>query len=187
MAAKTGRHFRSLASLLSRSCVFPGRADGMSPVDFCNHVLECAMFDHILIPTDGSELSNVAINNGVQFAKEINAKITGLTVTPPFHVVAIDAIQVSNTPDEYIKQSKELAERHLQVLKDAASKADVPCEVIHRVNEHPYEEIVKTAREQGCDVIFQASHGRRGISAVVLGSETNKVLTHSKIPVLVFR
>ncbi|HQS90139.1 MAG TPA: universal stress protein [Polaromonas sp.] len=159
----------------------------MSRADFCNDLVEFAMFEHILIPTDGSELSKIAIKNGVQFAKELNAKVTGLTVTPPFHFVAIDAIQVSNSPDTYTAQSQELAERHLQVLKDAARKAGVPCEVVHRVNEHPYEEIVKTAQEQGCDVIFQASHGRRGVSAVVLGSETNKVLTHSKIPVLVFR
>ena len=156
--------------------------------DFFNQSAKVlAMFRHILIPTDGSDLSKIAIENGVRFAKELNAKITGLTVTAPFHFVAIDAIQVSNSPDEYIRQSQQLAERHLQVLKDAASQAGVPCEVLHRVNEHPYEEIVKTAREQGCDLIFQASHGRRGINAVVLGSETNKVLTHSKIPVLVFR
>lgn len=63
----------------------------------------------------------------------------------------------------------------------------MPCELMHRIGEHPYEEIVKAAQEQNCDVIFQASHGRRGVSALVIGSETNEVLTHSKIPVLVFR
>lgn len=145
------------------------------------------MFKHILIPTDGSELSKLAIDNGVTFAKETNAKITGLTVTLPFHYFAIDAMQVTNSAEDYETNANKLAERNLRVLTDAASEAGVPCEVIHRVNEHPYEEIVKTAEDFGCDVIFQASHGRRGISALVIGSETNKVLTHTKIPVLVFR
>ena len=145
------------------------------------------MFKHILIPTDGSELSNLAIANGVKFAKEIDASITGLTVTPPFHNFSVDAMQVSSSVDDYDANAKEVARRNLRVLSDAAGKAGVSCEAIHRVNEHPYEEIVKTAQDFGCDVIFQASHGRRGIGALVLGSETNKVLTHSKIPVLVFR
>jgi len=73
------------------------------------------------------------------------------------------------------------------VIREAANAAGVECELVHRVSEHPYEEIVKTAQEQGCDVIFQASHGRRGVQALVMGSETHKVLTHTKIPVLVFR
>ena len=145
------------------------------------------MFKHILIPTDGSDLSKIAIENGVKFARELNARITGLTVTAPFHYFAIEAIQVGSSADDYLRHADEQAERHLQVLKDAAGKAGVPCEVMHRIGEHPYEEIVKAAQEQNCDVIFQASHGRRGVGALVLGSETNKVLTHSKIPVLVFR
>ena len=145
------------------------------------------MFKHILIPTDGSDLSKIAIENGVRFAKELNAKITGLTVTAPFHYFAIDAIQIGSSADDYVGHADAQAERNLKVLKDAASKAGVACELLHRVGEHPYEEIVKAAQEQNCDVIFQASHGRRGVSALVIGSETHKVLTHSKIPVLVFR
>jgi nucleotide-binding universal stress UspA family protein len=145
------------------------------------------MFKHILIPTDGSELSRIAIENGVQFARELNARITGLTVSPPFHYFAVDAIQVNSSTDDYLQHVNEKAERNLNVLKDAAGAAGVPCELMHRVGEHPYEEIVKTAQEQNCDVIFQASHGRHGVGALVIGSETNKVLTHSKIPVLVFR
>jgi nucleotide-binding universal stress UspA family protein len=80
-----------------------------------------------------------------------------------------------------------MAERHLAVLKDEASKAGVDCEVVQCSSEYPYEEIVKIAESRHCDVIFQASHGRRGVSALIWGSETQKVLTHSKIPVLVFR
>ncbi len=145
------------------------------------------MFKHILIPTDGSELSIVAVTQGIKLAKEINAKVTGLTVTMPFHFFAVDGMQVSDTAEQYEQDSKALALRNLQVIRDAASAAGVACELVHRVSEHPYEEIVKTAQEQGCDVIFQASHGRRGMRALVMGSETHKVLTHTKIPVLVFR
>ena len=156
--------------------------------DFFNQSVKAlAMFKHILIPTDGSDLSKIAIENGVRFAKELNAKITGLTVTVPFHYFAIDAKQVGGSADDYIGHADDQAVRNLNVLKDAADKAGVPCELMHRIGEHPYEEIVKAAQEQNCDVIFQASHGRRGISALLIGSETNKVLTHSKIPVLVFR
>ena len=145
------------------------------------------MFKHILIPTDGSELSNLAIAHGIKFANEINARVTGLTVTMPFHFFALDGMQIADTAEQYAKDSKALAMRNLTVLKDAASAAGVECELVHRESEHPYEEIVKTAQTQGCDVIFQASHGRRGMRALVMGSETHKVLRHTKIPVLVFR
>jgi nucleotide-binding universal stress UspA family protein len=145
------------------------------------------MFKHILIPTDGSELSNFAIANGVKFAKEINAKITGLTVTPPFHVFAVESLQVADTAEQYAVDAKALATRNLKVLKDAADLSGVDCEVLHRSSEHPYEEIVNTAQERGCDVIFQASHGKRGVRALIMGSETHKVLTHTRIPVLVYR
>lgn len=145
------------------------------------------MFKHILIPTDGSELSNIAIVNGVAFAKEINAKITGLTVTVPYHYIAYEALQVNDTPEQHAKDMRALAERNLNVIKEAAQQAGVACELVHCSSEHPYEEIVKTAHERGCDVIFQASHGRRGVRALIMGGETHKVLTHTKIPVLVFR
>lgn len=145
------------------------------------------MFKHILIPTDGTELSNKAVTNGVQFAKEINARITGLTVTPPFHYFGLDATQISATVNEYEDHAAAQAQRALTSLQEAAKAVGVQCQTLHCSSEHPYEEIVKTAEKQGCDVIFQASHGRRGIKALLLGSETHKVLTHSKIPVMVFR
>jgi len=145
------------------------------------------MFKHILIPTDGSDLSKMAVTQGVKLAKEINAHITGLTVTMPFHFFAMDGMQIADTAEQYAQDSKALAMRNLQVIRDAASAAGVECELMHRVSEHPYEEIVQAAQDQGCDVIFQASHGRRGMRALIMGSETHKVLTHTKIPVLVFR
>lgn len=145
------------------------------------------MFKHILIPTDGSSLSAIAIKNGVKFAKEIDARITGLTVTMPFHYYATDAMQINSTLDQYDTDAQKVATRNLSVLQKAALEAGVQCELLHRVNEYPYEEIVKVAKEKDCDVIFQASHGRSGAKAFLLGSETNKVLAHCKIPVLVFR
>jgi nucleotide-binding universal stress UspA family protein len=141
------------------------------------------MFKHILIPTDGSDLSNIAAVNGVTFAKEINAKITGLTVTVPYHYVAYEASQIDDTEEQHVKDMKMLADRNLSVLKEAAEKAEVECSLVHCSSEHPYEEIVNTAQERGCDVIFQASHGRRGVRALIMGGETHKVLTHtSSVP-----
>lgn len=145
------------------------------------------MFKHILIPTDGSELSKLAIQNGVRFAKEIDAKVTGLTVTRPFHYSGRDALQLSDSIEQYRAEARASAERYLSVVKEEANKAGVDCDLVHRSGEHPYEEIVKLAQEKNCDVIFQASHGRRGISALILGSETQKVLAHTKVPVLVYR
>ena len=145
------------------------------------------MFKHILIPTDGSEISAAAIESGVRFAKEINAKVTGLTVTTPFHIMAVESVTVLNDSQKYDANAKARAMYNLDVVKQAAEKAGVEYELVHASGEHPYEEIVRTAEEKGCDVIFQASHGRRGVQALLMGSETTKVLTHSKIPVLVYR
>jgi nucleotide-binding universal stress UspA family protein len=145
------------------------------------------MFKHILIPTDGSDLSAIAVKNGVRFAKEINAEITGVTVTTPFHFMAVDAMQFSSTPEEHAANARAQADKNLSVLKDEAAVAGVACKLVHRSGVHPYEEIVKTAQDHDCDVIFLSSHGRRGIAALLLGSETQKVLTHTKIPVVVYR
>jgi nucleotide-binding universal stress UspA family protein len=145
------------------------------------------MYKHILIPTDGSDLSNKAIRHAIALAKASNAKVTGITVTIPFHVFAMDPDTVTDTADSYKKRTNTVATKYLTQLKDAAAAAGVACAVIHAEHEHPYQAIIDAASKNGCDLIAMASHGRRGISAVVLGSETVKVLTHSKIPVLVYR
>ena len=145
------------------------------------------MYKHILIPTDGSDLSNKAIRHGVALAKAINAKVTGITVTIPFHVFAADPETVTDTLDSYRKRMSAAATKYLTQVKDAAAAVGVTCAVIVAEHEHPYSAIIDAANKNGCDLIVMASHGRRGISAVVLGSETVKVLTHSKIPVLVYR
>ena len=145
------------------------------------------MFKHILLPTDGSALSEMAIKKGVEFAKEINAKVSGLTVSKPFHVFTTDVTGLEDTKDTYAEDAKAIADKRLSVIEQAAKQARVSYEGVHKIGEHPWEEVIKTATERGCDVIFMASHGRRGVAALVIGSETNKVLTHTKIPVLVYR
>ena len=94
---------------------------------------------------------------------------------------------LTDTPDEYEKRIAALTGKYLKAAKDAATAAGVPCDVVHVEHEHPYETVIDTARKRGCDAIVMASHGRRGVSAIVLGSETVKVLTHSTIPVVVVR
>jgi nucleotide-binding universal stress UspA family protein len=145
------------------------------------------MYTHILIPTDGSALSEIAIRQGVAFARSIHARVTAITVSPTFHSFAIEPLILTDTPDEYRRECDARAERFLAVFTEAARAAGVPAETIHVFNDQPYDAIIETARARGCDLIFMASHGRRGVSALVLGSETIKVLTHSKIPVLVCR
>jgi nucleotide-binding universal stress UspA family protein len=132
-------------------------------------------------------LSNQAIRHGIALAKACNAKVTGITVTIPFHVLAMDPDTVTDTADSYKKRTSTAAAKYLAQLNDAAAAAGVPCTVINAEHEHPYQAIIDAASKNGCDLIAMASHGRRGISAIVLGSETVKVLTHSKIPVLVYR
>lgn len=145
------------------------------------------MYKNILIPTDGSELAGNAVKHGIIFAKEIGAKITVLTVTAPFHFFALDPQVVEDTPDQYKKHIQEHTAKMLGAIANSAKAAGVACETVQVEHEHPYQAIIDTARANGCDLIEMASHGRRGILAIVLGSETVKVLTHSKIPVLVHR
>jgi nucleotide-binding universal stress UspA family protein len=145
------------------------------------------MYKHILIPTDGSELSKKAVDHGIGLAKALNAKVTAVTVSEPFHVFAVEPSIVTDTPAEYKRHAAALASKYLQAAKDAAMAANVPCDVVQVEHEHPYEAIIDTARKKGCDAIVMASHGRRGVSAIVLGSETVKVLTHSNTPVVVVR
>ena len=144
------------------------------------------MYKHILIPTDGSDLSKKAIKQGAAFAKSLRAKVTAVTVTPTFHLIADEPLMFTAIED-YRKDSAVRAKKLLDVAKSAAKAAAIRFEGVHAVNDQPYAAIISTARKKGCDLIYMASHGRKGISALILGSETTKVLTHSKIPVLVCR
>jgi nucleotide-binding universal stress UspA family protein len=145
------------------------------------------MFEHILIPTDGSELSEAAIQKGIQLARNLNAKVTGFHVMLPFHVFTTRTEILKDSREEYERKSQIQAERFLGGIKKAAEKAGVSCDISCTMSDHPYEMIIKAADKKGCDLIVMASHGRRGVQGVLIGSETQKVLTHTKTPVLVVR
>ena len=147
------------------------------------------MYKHILIPTDGSELSRRAIAAGVKLAKSVGAKVTGFFAAPPATpVVYEDFLPVGYmTPEQHAQLIEKTAARYLEVIEKAAKAAGVACECVHVTNDFPADAILAAAKKQKCDLIFMASHGRRGLRGVLLGSETQKVLTHSKIPVLVYR
>jgi nucleotide-binding universal stress UspA family protein len=145
------------------------------------------MYKHILFPTDGSPLSEEAMRQGVALARSLGAKLTAVTVTPFFHTFAFDPGMITDTPDEYQRECEAFAAKTLGVAEAAAKAAGVPFRGLHIIHDQPYAAIIDAAQMNQCDLIFMASHGRKGVSALVLGSETTKVLTHSKIPVLVCR
>jgi len=145
------------------------------------------MYTNILIPTDGSELAGKAVEHGIDLAERIGAKVTVLTVLPPFHTFTTDTQMIEDTPVQYKARMQKQAANTLGAVTHAAQAAGVACEAVQVEHEHPYRAIIETAGSKGCDLIVMASHGRHGISAIVLGSETVKVLTHCKIPVLVQR
>ncbi|WP_088345339.1 MULTISPECIES: universal stress protein [Rhodomicrobium] len=145
------------------------------------------MYSHILLPTDGSEFALHAVRHGIELAKRLDAKTTAVIATPPFHTFTTDASMLEDTPDAYDTRTHDYAAKSLGAVADAARAAGVACETVHVENENPYQAIIDTAKAKGCDLIVMASHGRRGIAAILLGSETVKVLTHSTVPVLVHR
>ena len=145
------------------------------------------MFKAILIPTDGSELSEQAVRHGVALAKSIGARVVGLHVTLPLSAVAFAPMMVADTLERYQSETERFSAQCLAVIESEAKHAGVPSFCLSRGGEHPYQEIIEVAREMHCDAICMASHGRRGVAALMLGSETSKVLVHSTIPVLVVR
>jgi nucleotide-binding universal stress UspA family protein len=146
------------------------------------------MFKQILIPTDGSQLAQAAVRKGVEFAKTLGATVTIVTVSPPFELIAVDDPLVAmHTMEEYRKAEAKKAADILRAGEEYAKTQGVPCRTQHVWDDPPYLGITRAAKENNCDLICMASHGRRGIAALILGSETQKVLTHSTIPVLVWR
>jgi nucleotide-binding universal stress UspA family protein len=144
------------------------------------------MFKKILLPTDGSDLSAKSIAGGLEFAKALNAGVVGLTIVEPYSYSNLSEYR-PETLDDYEQRMMKVAAERLGKVADAAAKAGVPVETMTAQSFSPYEAIIDTAKAKGCDVIFMSSHGRKGLSAVLLGSETQKVLTHSTIPVMVYR
>ncbi len=145
------------------------------------------MYKNILIPTDGSAMSREAVVNGVKLAQAVGAKVTGFYAAPPATPIEYKGI----FPVEYVAPQKharlieKAAAEHLGFIENAAEAAGVACKTLHMTSDFPADAIVAAARREKCDLIFMASHGRRGLSGILLGSQTQKVLTGSPIPVLV--
>ena len=147
------------------------------------------MYKHIMIPTDGSELSDKAINAGVEFAKEIKARVTGFTAVPEYKLPSeIELMSRHGVSfEQYERDARHQAEAALQKIADRARAAGVEYDAEFAQSDRPHEAIVRAAQKRGCDLIFMASHGRRGISALLHGSQTQGVLANSWIPTLVYR
>ena len=147
------------------------------------------MFKHILIPTDGSPLSASAIKTGITIAKAFGAKVTGIRVYQPY---TISAYGEFGPRDDVVEQNYKAAalraaNNDLDVIARAAVGAGVDFDRAIAEQDHPWKTIVDEAENRGCDLICMSSHGRSGLSGVLIGSETSRVLTHTKIPVLVSR
>lgn len=149
------------------------------------------MYKKLLIPTDGSPLSEQAVSHGVELARECGGEVVFVSVRKPLHSMDHEPSVADDMPEQYRAFVHEFftaeQSRHLDAAKAAADQAAVSCELVNSENDHVYQGIIDTAADYACDLIVMASHGRRGVSAMILGSETTKVLTHSKIPVLVYR
>jgi nucleotide-binding universal stress UspA family protein len=144
------------------------------------------MYRHILLPTDGSEFSARAVDAGIRLAKALGARVTALHVIRPLDPDD-DAAAFAAQVREHARRSEASTRQALGYAERTARTAGVSCAVLQKETDSPWEEIVKAAKSEDCDLIFMASHGHRGMAALVLGSETHKVLMHSTIPVLVVR
>lgn len=147
------------------------------------------MFKHILLPTDGSKLSNKAVERGIAFAKKIKARVTAVHVVPEFTLMVDDGITMlsPSLKKRFEEEGKARAGKMLVEIARKARNRGVRCATLCVSGDLPYQQIIAAARKKKCDLILMASHGRRGLSSLLLGSETSKVLLHSKVPVLVLR
>ena len=147
------------------------------------------MFKHVLLPTDGSKLSSRAAKIGIDFAKKTRARVTAIHVVPEFALMVDDGItMLSPALKKRIEdQGRARAQKMLDEIAKQARTRGVRCATLCIASDLPYQEIIAVARKKKCDLILMASHGRRGLSSLLLGSETAKVLLHSKLPVLVVR
>jgi nucleotide-binding universal stress UspA family protein len=145
------------------------------------------MFKTILVPTDGSELSEKAINAAVEFATGVDGRVIGISVAPPYPFSPLSEYSMGENAQVFEEKSRNFAQQYVDKVAEIANKANVRCDKVTALSFSPYEEILKAAKDFQCDVIFMASHGRTGLTRLFVGSETQKVLMHSTIPVLVFR
>ena len=147
------------------------------------------MFKNIVIPTDGSPLSQKAVVQGVALAKSVGAKITAFFAAPPATpIVYRDHLPVGYaTPGEHEEMIRKTAAKYLGFVERAAKKAGISCESVHVTSDYPEEGILKVAQKNKCDLIVMATHGQGGLRGMFIGSVTQKVINQAKIPVMVFR
>ena len=148
------------------------------------------MYKHILLPTDGSRLSNRGVKQGLALAKAVGAGVTVLNIAPQFEMVVDDGFVLPNIEalkKRFDEQTAKQARKIVDTAAQEAQDARVKCETAIAQSMRPYEAILQHAKKGKCDLIVMSSHGRTGLASLLLGSETSKVLTHSKIPVLVVR
>ncbi|QEZ43768.1 universal stress protein [Cupriavidus oxalaticus] len=145
------------------------------------------MFKHLLVPTDGSARAEATVARAMTFASRIGARATGLHVIPEYHVLTYRLTSQQDSRDSFAAEAARHADTFLAAVTRAASQAGVPCDTVTATDDHPWQAIIQCAEQRGCDLIVMSSHGRRGLQALLIGSETQKVLTHSTIPVLVLR
>ncbi len=144
------------------------------------------MYRSILIPTDGTEITAKAVQAGVALAKALGAQLSTITVKEPFPYSAISEMQPI-PPQEFYDAQERLARPRVKSVVESAATAGLDCAAFTVEASHPWEAIVDLAKTRGCDLIVMASHGRRGVAALLIGSETTRVLTHCDVPVLVVK
>ena len=145
------------------------------------------MFKHLLLPTDGTILSERAVLVGVDLARSLGARVSGLHVVQPFQMLTYQAEMLEETEAVYERVSLAHARRYLHFVAKAAAAREVACGTVTESRDEIYQAIIDSAQARACDLIVMASHGRRGIAGLLMGSQTQHVLTHSRIPVLVCR
>jgi nucleotide-binding universal stress UspA family protein len=148
--------------------------------------LEKPMFKNILIPTDGSEITQKAVEAAIELARQFKGQLHALSVKEPFPYSAISEMQPV-PPQEFFDAQERIAAARVKAVADQARAAGVECRGMTVEALHPWEAIIDNAKQHNCDLIVMASHGRRGMAALLLGSETQRVLTHSTMPVLVIK
>jgi nucleotide-binding universal stress UspA family protein len=151
------------------------------------------VYKHLLIATDGSGLAQKAVDQGFDLAKALKARATVINVTPCWtstfsgEAALSFPSEISNKNENYNKIIPEEASKIFSAVDDAAKKADITCDTMHVIDRFPADGIIETATTRGCDLIVMASHGRRGVRRLILGSQANEVVTQSTIPVLIYR
>jgi nucleotide-binding universal stress UspA family protein len=146
------------------------------------------MFRHILIPTDGSPVANKAAKAGIALAHRLGARVTAYFAIEELQMVYVEGFAFSQKDfDDFDARAREAGQKHVDAIGKMAKATGVPCTSVVAKARTPYEGIVAVAKKRKCDVIFMASHGRRGLSKLMMGSVTQKVLMHAKIPVVVYR